>query len=538
MKKITGLLASTAVALALTGGVASAEIKIGVLVPDSGPAGLFGPSTRNAAMLAAQQINAQGGINGEEIELIFADVGVPPAEASQAALRLWKGDGVAAFVGMHDSAVREALLGRFNGQVPYVYTPVYEGKSCASGLYVTGETPSQQLAPVIPYLMEAENVSKWYLIGHDYNWPRDTNALAKEYIAKAGGEVVGEEYVPFTVAEFDSSLQRIRESGADAVLITLVGGGSVGFNVSFAGFGLDDQAIRLGTLIEENTLAGIGADNAGRSAAVDALINELAHSPRFDVVVPVSAVNYVDSSLFDTLMPWDVAEKICDDVGAQAIVSLEAFDSDSSMDVDREERTEYVDGKERTYSVFTATRTTDVLTAWRIYDPSRKALLDDQRNVDWSMSWSGEGRSRQEAINDVPVVHDTVKYTGQGAGASYGQRIAPHYVVLHRPYFVVGKDPRFKQARDYVLAQLWDDAANLWYEVATTDPDPMLRGKASHNLAVYYEVQGDLGNALGYAQQAVADFPKGTTIRYLGAIQQRIGDTRRVNEQMAPVYSP
>ncbi|MEM6985676.1 MAG: ABC transporter substrate-binding protein, partial [Pseudomonadota bacterium] len=63
---------------------------------------------------------------------------------------------------------------------------------------------------------------------------------------------------------FDSSLQRIKESGADAVLITLVGGGSVGFNIGFAGFGLDKQAIRLGTLIEENTLAGIGADNANR----------------------------------------------------------------------------------------------------------------------------------------------------------------------------------------------------------------------------------------------------------------------------------
>jgi ABC-type branched-subunit amino acid transport system substrate-binding protein len=46
------------------------------------------------------------------------------------------------------------------------------------------------------------------------------------------------------------------------VLVTLVGGGSVGFNVAFAGFGLDQQAIRLGTLIEENTLAGIGAENA------------------------------------------------------------------------------------------------------------------------------------------------------------------------------------------------------------------------------------------------------------------------------------
>ena len=71
-----------------------------------------------------------------------------------------------------------------------------------------------------------------------------------------------QEYLPFTVSEFDSSLQRIKESGADAVLMTLVGGASVGFNVSYAGFGLDEQAIRLGTLIEENTLAGIGVENA------------------------------------------------------------------------------------------------------------------------------------------------------------------------------------------------------------------------------------------------------------------------------------
>jgi len=245
-------------------GPAPADVKIGVLVPDSGPGGLFGPSTRNSATLAANRINAAGGIDGEPVELVFADVGVSPAEAIQSALRLWKGQGVAAFVGMHDSAVREALVVQIGGSVPYVYTPVYEGGACSPGLYVTGETPSQQLAPVIPFLTERENVSSWYLIGHDYNWPRDTNALAKGYIAKAGGEVVGEEYLPFSVTEFDSSLQRIRESGADAVLITLVGGGSVGFNIAFAGFGLDERAIRLGTLIEENTLAGIGADNANR----------------------------------------------------------------------------------------------------------------------------------------------------------------------------------------------------------------------------------------------------------------------------------
>lgn len=243
---------------------AVAEIRIGVLIPDSGPAGLFGPSSRNAAHLAAEDINAAGGINGEPVALVFADVGVPPAQAVQSAVRLWRGEGVQGFVGMHDSAVRAALTGQFRGQVPYVYSGVYEGGECAPGTWLTAETPAQQLAPTIPWLAENEGASRWYLIGNDYNWPRDTNAAATTIITQNGGEIVGEEYVPLGTADYDASLQRIRSSGADAVLVTLVGGDSVGFNIGFGTFGLDEQAIRLGTLIEENTLAGIGAAGANR----------------------------------------------------------------------------------------------------------------------------------------------------------------------------------------------------------------------------------------------------------------------------------
>ncbi len=261
--KIKTLIISTMLAIA-TATPAFAQIKIGFLVPDSGPAGLFGPSTRNSALLAMEDINAAGGINGEPIELVFADAGLPPADVVQSAIRLWRGERVAALVGMHDSAVRAAVQGQIAGKLPYVYTPVHAGGECTAGIYITGETPNQQLVPSIPYLMAKEGVAKWYLVGHDYSWPRDTNVVAKEVIAAAGGEVVGEEYLPLTANEFDSSLAKIRTSGADAVLVTLVGGGSVGFNIAFAGFGLDDQAIRLGTLIEENTLAGIGPDNSKR----------------------------------------------------------------------------------------------------------------------------------------------------------------------------------------------------------------------------------------------------------------------------------
>ena len=254
--------AAAAAALGSAGVRAQSALNVAVMLPLSGPAGLFGPSAKACAELAVQTLNAKGGVLGRNINLLVGDAGLPPAEASQAALKLWKGSGAQVVIGMHDSAVRGALVGLFKGQVPYFYTPVYEGGECAKGTYVNGETPAQQLAPVIPWLASERKPKKWYMIGNDYIWGRNTNAAAKGYIAQTGAQVVGDEYLPFTADNFDSSLARIRDSGADAVLVSLVGGASVGFNKAFASFGLADKAIRLGTLIEENTLAGIGAANA------------------------------------------------------------------------------------------------------------------------------------------------------------------------------------------------------------------------------------------------------------------------------------
>lgn len=254
--------ATAASVSALPQAFAAAPIKVAVMLPQSGPSGLFGPSSRACAELAAQAINARGGVLGRPLELVFGDAGLAPAEAMQVALKLWKGAGASAVVGMHDSAVRGALVGLFKGRVPYFYTPVYEGGECAKGTYMNGETPQQQLPQAMAWLAAERKPSRWYLIGNDYIWARNTNATAKASIAGTGAQVVGDEYLPFTVDNFDASLARIRDSRADAVLVSLVGGASVGFNKAFAGLGLARKALRLGTLMEENTLEGIGLANA------------------------------------------------------------------------------------------------------------------------------------------------------------------------------------------------------------------------------------------------------------------------------------
>ena len=242
---------------------AAGEFKIGLFIPLSGPASLFGPTGRACATLAADEANKKGGILGRQIKLFIADAGGPPADTAKSAVRLMLQDGIDLAIGSHDSATMEALVSTFKGKIPYVYTPVYQGGECDFNVYCLGETPAQQVEPSVTWLARNKHAKTFYLIGDDYVWPRKTNEAAKKYIAAVGGKVVGEEYVPFGAPnKFEQSVTRIKGVNPDVVLITLVGADNVNFNRTFAGFGLDKSIARLSMLLEENTLKGIGAESS------------------------------------------------------------------------------------------------------------------------------------------------------------------------------------------------------------------------------------------------------------------------------------
>jgi len=77
-------------------------IRIGVL----GPEGIFvGEGIKNGALLAAQEINAAGGINGQKIELIFRDTKMNPATGIQAVQDLVISQGAKFLVGLFRSEV-------------------------------------------------------------------------------------------------------------------------------------------------------------------------------------------------------------------------------------------------------------------------------------------------------------------------------------------------------------------------------------------------------------------------------------------------
>ncbi len=81
------------------GDTGTGPIKIGVMAPLTGDAASYGEPTRKTLQLAADEINAAGGINGRQIELVIEDSKCDSATAVNAAHKLIDTDGVQSIIG-------------------------------------------------------------------------------------------------------------------------------------------------------------------------------------------------------------------------------------------------------------------------------------------------------------------------------------------------------------------------------------------------------------------------------------------------------
>ncbi|MFI0941806.1 substrate-binding domain-containing protein [Streptomyces sp. NPDC021020] len=247
---------------------ADRPLTVALVVPLHGPGGILGPSCELAAQLAAEELNAAGGVAGRPVRLLPVDGAGPPRQVAAEVEALVRLGAVDAVVGWHISAVRRELAPRVAHLVPYIYTAQYEGGERTPGVFLTGETDRRQLGPAMRMLAEATGVRRWFTVGNDYVWPRVTAAAARRYARECGGRTVGEALLPLGTDGFGPVLRQIERAEADAVLMLLVGADAAGFNRAFAARGLPARCQRLSTHMDENILLASGADGtAGLWAA-------------------------------------------------------------------------------------------------------------------------------------------------------------------------------------------------------------------------------------------------------------------------------
>ena len=210
-------------ALTASAGLAQDAIKIGVLEDQSGDFAAATMVKVNAITLAAEEINAAGGIGGRPIELVTYDTQSDNTRYQEFMRRVLQSDKVDVVFAGFSSASREAyrpIVNQFDGLA--FYNNQYEGGVCDANMIVTGAVPEQQFSTLIPWMMEkyGKNV---YTLAADYNFGQISAEWVRNIVEANGGTMVGEEFIPLGVSQFGQSIQNIQAAKPGFVVTLLVG---------------------------------------------------------------------------------------------------------------------------------------------------------------------------------------------------------------------------------------------------------------------------------------------------------------------------
>ncbi|WP_094980124.1 urea ABC transporter substrate-binding protein [Rhodococcus pyridinivorans] len=237
-------------------------VKVGSLNSLSGTMAISEVTVRDSIALAVEEINADGGVLGKQIEIVSEDGASEPAVFAEKAEKLIGSDCVAAVFGGWTSSSRKAMLPVFEDRNALLYYPVqYEGLESSSNIFYTGATTNQQIVPALDYLKE-QGVKSLYLVGSDYVFPQTANRIIKAYAEANDIEIKGEDYTPLGSTDFSTIVNKVRTADADAVFNTLNGDSNVAFFREYTNAGLDAKDMPVVSVsIAEEEVGGIGAQN-------------------------------------------------------------------------------------------------------------------------------------------------------------------------------------------------------------------------------------------------------------------------------------
>ncbi len=207
-------LALTLLVAGCGGGESTDEpIKIGVIADLTGAFTTYGTSLSRSTQLAAKEINAAGGIDGRQIEVVVEDIQTDVTATVDKGRKLVDSDKVDLVIGPIGSDANDAAYKTVvqDGGKLLFYTETYEGGKCDPLYFSFGAVPAQQIRPMIPLLQDQYGPNVM-LFGADYVWPRRSFEIAKPIIEENGGNVVSELYLPLVADDFSELVQEVRES--------------------------------------------------------------------------------------------------------------------------------------------------------------------------------------------------------------------------------------------------------------------------------------------------------------------------------------
>ena len=216
---------------------AKETIKVGILHSLSGTMAISETSLKDVALMAIDEINADGGLLGKQLEPVVVDPASNWPLFAEKAGELLQKHNVSVTFGCWTSVSRKSVLPVFEEHNGLLFYPVqYEGEESSYNVFYTGAAPNQQAIPAVEYLMSEDGGSakRFVLLGTDYVYPRTTNKILSYFLRSKGiaKKDILEIYTPFGHSDYQTIVSEIKKfsAGKSAAVISTINGDS---NVPF-----------------------------------------------------------------------------------------------------------------------------------------------------------------------------------------------------------------------------------------------------------------------------------------------------------------
>lgn len=198
-------------------------IKVGVYGDLSGQTSSFGQSTRNGSQMAADEINAAGGINGRQVQLIHEDDQGEPGKAATVTAKLINQDQVRALIG--EVASSNSIAAAPNAQeakVPMISPSSTNPKVTEVGDYIfrvcfIDPFQGEVMAKFAANTLKAKKAAILFDSNSDYS--KGLIQYFKQSFTGLGGQIVAEQAYAQRDRDFSGQLTNIRSANPDVIYV-------------------------------------------------------------------------------------------------------------------------------------------------------------------------------------------------------------------------------------------------------------------------------------------------------------------------------
>lgn len=237
--KMQGIIIAIVIVVAVASGIAyyyltlpklPEEIKIGVVVPLTGPAALVGQDHKWAAEMAAEEINEAGGVLGKKVRIVFGDDESKPEKGASETERLITKEEVVVLAGQYHSSVHMASI-----EISHKYmtpdigvsgmTDALRLKKYSNAFFAHTNTTALGFI-YAQFMIDYFKPKTYALLGEETDFGRFVQDNVKKYMTEhSDAELVYEGYAKVGEKDYYPILTEIKDAKPDCINSNLSGMG-------------------------------------------------------------------------------------------------------------------------------------------------------------------------------------------------------------------------------------------------------------------------------------------------------------------------